>query len=80
MIILNFVVQLTIWNAIFSTDQLTDLYRFLVTWNLGIVHLQSANFGTMLANFIWEILVLLFVMLHIHVETQAGMFGVKPRE
>jgi hypothetical protein len=78
MILLNFFVQLDLWNQIFADypEKLTAAYELLVAMNLGISRIRNATFTGLLKAFAGEILVIMAVLLHIQHETEAGLFNV----
>lgn len=83
-IIIQFLAQLNIWKP---SDGATtgssgwwnvgeNIFDFSNKYNLGLKYLTTESFASVLKQFYPEILILIFVLLHIQQETLAGLFDV----
>jgi hypothetical protein len=48
----------------------------LIKWNFGITKVQEPNFAKLFAHYIPEILIVASILIHIVIETHAGIFNV----
>ena len=76
LIILNFAIQLQLWDSALSPERYEELKSFFDRNILGLHKIEGDNFGSTFLFYFPEIFVLFTVLIHIQKESLSGVFNV----